>query len=245
MTTIIDKIKAKIKRRKPYKTIAGVSNDIDNYIKTHNMNRKGADKRLEAYYDKTVNKYKNDKIKTKATKSEEPKRPRFVDVKSTPLQTGEEQTIKLGSRQLDQLEKLQAKANRMAREAGLDYNYDFHFGSKEGYKNYLSLLEKMTTDENYFNRLAEQKLNTFIETTKRMFEIYENTTTDKMLQEKYSEVIDKLNDKSTDFNEIYKKLKTKYDVSELSVYLFSSDVDQFELQSDSELIEIIDSILNE
>lgn len=245
MMTIIDKIKAKIRRRKPYKTIPDISNDIDNYIKTHNMNRKGADKRLEAFYDKTVNKYKNDKIKTKTTKTDEPKRPRYVDIKSTPLQTGEEQTIKLGSRQLEQLEKLQEKANRMAREAGLDYNYDFHFGSKEGYKNYLSLLERMTSDKEYFNRLAEQKLNTFVETTKRMFELYKNTTDDMMLKEKYVEVIEKLNDKSSNFNEIYNKLKTRYDVSELSVYLFSSDVDQFELQSDSELIDIIDTILND
>lgn len=245
MMTIIDKIKAKIKRRKPYKTIPGVSNDIDNYIKTHNMNRKGADKRLEAFYDKTVNKYKNDKIKTKSTKTDEPKRPRFVNIDTIALRSNEEHTIRLGARQLEQLEKLQEKANRMAREAGLDYNYDFHFGSKEGYKNYLSLLERMTSDKEYFNRLADQKFNTFIETTKRMFELYKNTTNDEFLRGKYMEVIEKLNDKSTNFKEIYNQLKSEYDVAELSVYLFSSDVNEVEVQSDSKIINIIDIILNE
>lgn len=251
MMTIIDKIKAKIRRRRPYKNLSGVSMDVENYIKTHKMNRKGADERLEAFYDKTVEKRKKQadrlakKEAAKITKTSKPQQPRYVDITSTTLRDKEEHTFKVGRRQLERLEQLQAKANKMAREAGLPYSYDFHFRDKEGLKKYTDYLENITKDSSFFEDRATERLYTFIETTKRMFELYKSTTTDEKLKTLYDKALRVLNDRSTDYKALYERLKDRYDTSELSVYLFSSDVEQFEKQDDIIIIEMIKAIVGE
>ena len=234
--TTIDKILRKIKRRKKYKSMPSVASAIDEYIKKHNMSRKGADERLEAFYDKLT------KTKTKKEKKE----PQYKMPSTTPTRgdrAGETYRIKIDTELYKNIKELETKANRMAKSAGLDYEYSNLFASKEGAMRYYEHLLKVT-QTGYFDELAQRKLDTFIDTTRRMFEIYKNTTDDGELKQKYQEVIDKLKNKTTDFNKIYNNLKSKYDTSELSVYLFSSDVDMFELQSDSELINIINSILD-
>lgn len=240
--TTIDKIKAKIRRRKPYKTIPDVAMEVESYIKTHKMNRKGAAERLEAFYDKTVKKHKKpvEKIETI-----EIKQPRYVEVTSTTLRDKEEHSFKVGRRQLEYIEKLQAKANKMAREAGLPYSYDFHFKDKEGFKKYGEFLENITKDNSFFEARATERLYTFIETTKRMFEIYYNTTADENLKTLYGQALKVLNDRSTDYKKLYERFKDNYDTSELSAYLFSSDTQTFEKQDDIIIIKMIKAIVEE
>ena len=140
---------------------------------------------------------------------------------------------------------MQDLANARAQAAGLNYHYSFNFTNEEGAKKYLSLLENITSDEEYFSNVAMKRDAQFVENMKSSYSAISSMLDDEDDIKLVESTLNKLSKIRTpeQARKIYLKLRDRYDASELSVYIFSSNAPGELQEADINALKVINEIL--
>lgn len=242
-----------IKRRKDYKKVkVNFEDDIKDYDiskKSFSGRAKNLYKRRMKEYEKQQKREERERIRAEKAAAKEAAR-KYKFVQTSPIrgdQAGDTFRKRIDYKLYKKLNELQDLANARAQAAGLNYHYNFNFTNEEGAKKYLSLLENMTSDEEYFSNVAMKRDAQFVENMKSSYSAISSMLEDEDDIKLVESTLKKLSKIRTpeQARKIYLKLRERYDASELSVYIFSSNAPGELQEADINALKLINDILKE